>query len=388
MMSGSDVISSAAIATLTSLAVCVLIVLTQRWHGRLSLDSDTSGVQKFHKVPVPRIGGIALLAALLTVALLAPLQDDLRSTDRQTLLMLVIAGLPAFTAGLVEDMTKKVSINGRLFATIASALAACWLSGAVLSRVDVWGIDAVFQWSTTAAVLFTAVAVAGVANSINIIDGFNGIAGSTVIIILAGLGFLGWKAGDPLVVQLALVGGAAMFGFLLLNYPTGRLFLGDGGAYLAGFWVAEVAILLIARNPSVSAWQALAVCAYPVIEALYSIYRKLVIRKKSPAVPDKLHLHMLVYRCFICKLVPRNDRLPWVRNSLVAVVLALWTGVSTAIAVWLGTGMVSATLIFLVEVVVYVVIYMRLLEGRLPARNPPSGSMPEMQTESHVRESL
>lgn len=390
MMSGLEVIVSAATASLTSFVVCLLIVLTQGWHGKLSLDSDTSGVQKFHKVPVPRVGGIALMAAMLAVALFVPLESgSVQGVRGNTLLMLLAAGLPAFGAGLMEDVTKKVSVNKRLMSTIASALLASWLCGAILSRVDLWAVDSVFQWLPAVAVLFTAFAVAGVANSINIVDGFHGIAGSTVIIILGGLGFLAWEAGDLLVVQLALVGAAAMFGFLLVNYPTGRLFLGDGGAYLAGFWVAEVAILLIARNPGISAWQALAVCAYPIIEALYSIYRKRVVRKKSPTMPDKLHLHMLVYRRLVWRILPRNDRQPWIRNSMVAVVLAVWTGISTLVAVMYGTSMVSATLIFIMEVVVYVAIYQRLIQGRLPARRPePADVRAGVQTDSPARESV
>jgi UDP-N-acetylmuramyl pentapeptide phosphotransferase/UDP-N-acetylglucosamine-1-phosphate transferase len=361
-----DVFTSAAIAASASFFICVLIVGTQEWHGKLSLDTNMSGAQKFHKVPVPRIGGLALLLGGLAAAMFVPFaaSTDVNGDIEGALLRFLLAGLPAFFVGLVEDVTKKVSIAGRLTATFVSALLGCWLIEAVLLRIDVWGIDILFQRFPFIAVAFTAFAVAGVANAVNIIDGFHGIAGTTVIIILAGLGFLGWQAGDRLVVELAVVGAAAAFGFLLVNYPTGRLFLGDGGAYLAGFWTAETAILLIARNPAVSAWQALAVCSYPVIEAVYSIYRKRIIRKKSPAQPDKLHFHMLVYRRLVWRLIPRNDHHPWIRNAMVACVIAIWTVSSTVVAVLFGNTTASAVLVILMNVTFYIVAYSFLIPGR------------------------
>ena len=59
-----------------SLGVCAALVATQRWHGRLSLDHDLDGVQKLHHTPVPRVGGLGLLAGLLIIGLLAWVDDS------------------------------------------------------------------------------------------------------------------------------------------------------------------------------------------------------------------------------------------------------------------------------------------------------------------------
>jgi UDP-N-acetylmuramyl pentapeptide phosphotransferase/UDP-N-acetylglucosamine-1-phosphate transferase len=397
MLSGTDIIGTALVAALASFVACMLIVLTQRWHGRLSLDSDTSGVQKFHTRPVPRIGGVAILIGTFASALYLSFgsTSPVQAMQSSTLMWLLLAALPAFIAGLVEDMTKKVSIQGRLYATFASALLACWLLGAILLRVDVWGVDALFRWAPVIAIAFTAIAVGGVANAVNIIDGFNGIAGSAVIIILAGLGLLAWRTEDMLVLQLALAGAGASFGFLLVNYPTGRLFLGDGGAYLAGFWIAEVAILLIVRNPDVAAWQALAVCSYPVIEAMYSIYRKKIVRKSSPTLPDRLHMHMLVYRRLVWQHVPRSATQPWLRNACVACVLAVWIGLSTMAAVLLGEAPSAAVAVVFVQVIAYIVFYTRLVRGgwggwRIRTAPPMRGAVrmrSKLRTDVPARES-
>lgn len=369
-MFAKHAVSTLMAAAVFSYLISKLIVWTQRWHGKLSLDGDTSGVQKFHEIPVPRIGGIALLLGILaaSVFFVAAPWVGYGMPLSVMLVFLSLAALPAFFAGLFEDVTKKVSVRVRLLATFASALLASWLLGAVLTRVDVLGVDHLFATMPLLALLFTAVAVAGVANSINIIDGFHGLAGTAVIIILLGLGWLAHGAGDTQVLLIALVGAASTFGFLLVNYPTGRLFLGDGGAYLAGFWVAEVAILLIARNPAVPAWQALAVCAFPVIEVFFSMYRKRVLRNMSPTLPDKLHMHMLVYRRLVWRLVPHDARRPWRRNALVACVLGAWIGLFTVLAVTFGNSTFSALIVIGLNVAVYLAVYSRLVRGRWPFR--------------------
>jgi UDP-N-acetylmuramyl pentapeptide phosphotransferase/UDP-N-acetylglucosamine-1-phosphate transferase len=118
--------------------------------------------------------------------------------------------------------------------------------------------------------------------------------------MLAGVGLLAWQAGDTLVMQLCLAGVAACAGFMLFNFPAGRIFLGDGGAYLAGFWLAECAVLLLVRNPSASGWAALLACFYPVWETVFSMYRRRVMRGTHVGRPDRIHLHQLVFRRLIC----------------------------------------------------------------------------------------
>ena len=83
---------------------------------------------------------------------------------------------------------------------------------------------------------------------------------------------------------------------MLLNYPFRRIFLGDGGAYLAGFWLAECGVLLLKRKSSVSTWGVLLVCIYPVWETVFSMYRRNVIHKVKSGMPDMTHLHHLLFK--------------------------------------------------------------------------------------------
>jgi UDP-N-acetylmuramyl pentapeptide phosphotransferase/UDP-N-acetylglucosamine-1-phosphate transferase len=364
MISNPGLIDLVLVPLTASFAMGMLIVVTRRWHGGHTLDSDVAGIQKVHVKPVPRVGGIALLTGIMVVFVAGSFDYPypLQHSGNDGVFKLLSAAMPAFLSGLIEDLTKKVSVKARLAATFASALFGCLLLGAYLPRIDVLGLDSLFQW-WPCAVAISAFAVAGVTNSINIIDGFHGVASCAVIIILTGFGFLASQSGDAFVMHLALVGAGATLGFLLINYPTGRLFMGDGGAYLMGFWLAEVAVLLIVRNPSVNAWQVLAVCAYPVIEVIYSIYRRKFIRKVSPGTPDRLHLHSLIYRRAVCQLIPRNEDFLWARNAAVALVVATWIASMTLAAIWIGETIGGAALVVAVQILLYMAIYTRLVRG-------------------------
>lgn len=295
----------------TSFAVCAALILTTNWHGRLSLDHDTQGVQKLHDMPVPRIGGLAIAAGLIAggVGLMV-----VGSKGGKTTLLLMACALPAFGAGLIEDLTKRVSVRNRLLASFASGALAIWVLGAQLTQLHTPGLDLLMALAPV-AMLFTCFAVGGVTNSVNIIDGLNGLASGSVVIMLGGLGAIAWMAGDHKVLHVCLVGMAAIGGFMLLNYPFGKIFLGDGGAYLAGFWLAECAVLLLVRNPSVSTWGVLLVCFYPVWETAFSMYRRNVVHKVSSGVPDCKHLHHLILQRIISrKLGPHQPA--WVKHGL------------------------------------------------------------------------
>ncbi len=270
---------------IVSLACSLLLVLTTRWHGRYSLDA-THGVQKFHITPTPRIGGAAIMLGLwLSLGVLPPEQQEL-------LLPVLVSAMPAFVFGLAEDLTRNVSVRARLLATMASGVC-CWgLTGVTLLHVGIAPLDMLLTW-LPASILFTAFAVGGVANAVNIIDGFNGLASGTVLIGMAALGVIAQDAGDAALGQLCFVVCAVTAGFFVVNFPFGKLFLGDGGAYLLGFLLAWLSVMLVYRNPLVSPWAPLLACGYPIFETVFTIVRRLWCRR-HPGHPDSWHLHSLV----------------------------------------------------------------------------------------------
>ncbi|MBA2672863.1 glycosyltransferase [Ramlibacter sp.] len=302
---------SVATSALASFALAMVLVLTAGRHGRYTMDTP-GAVQTFHLQPTPRVGGVGIYLALLVAWMLVAHADT-----RRILGTILLAGVPCLLVGLLEDVTKRVGIRTRLIATMASGALACVLSGVMLSRLDVPLLDAALAHAP-AALLLTAVAVGGVANSINIIDGFNGLASGTTVIALAAIAAIAAGCGDLPLAATAVILAAAVAGFWLVNFPWGKLFLGDGGAYFAGFALAWLAVLLPMRNASVSPWASLLVCAYPIIEVGYSVARRN--RSHQPAAhPDRRHLHSLVATQIVQRRLPALH--PTLQNSAVSVVM-------------------------------------------------------------------
>ena len=151
-----------------------LIVRYETLHARWSIDPVAAAPQKSHATPTPRIGSLCLTAGLL-VSEAVLLATGERET-RDLLGLLLLAGIPAFLGGIAEDLTKNVRAAVRLLLNMLAAALGAILLGAVIPRLDVPGLDWLLIWSPF-AIAFTAFAAGGVANSINIIDGYNGLAG-------------------------------------------------------------------------------------------------------------------------------------------------------------------------------------------------------------------
>lgn len=352
------------IAALACWLASMFIVRFRGLHGAWSMDATASGPQKFHAVATPRIGGLAILIGLLLTG--SGFVPNGANFSLEEYGFLLLSALPAFAAGLAEDITKKVGVTTRLLSTIAAAAVCAWLLSAVLRRLDLPFADELLAW-TPLAVAFTLFAVGGVANSLNIIDGYNGLAGGYAVIVLAAFGFVGWQVGDGLIIAGAITMMGALIGFLAWNYPAGRIFLGDGGAYLVGFWIAELAVLLTSRNPAVSPWFPLLLLSYPVFETLFSIYRRQIVRGHHPGHPDALHMHQLIYmRLARVGVGAKDPSSITARNSRVAVYV--WPAAALlalpAVAWWDDTAMLmSCTIGFCCA---YVWLYRQLVRWRAP----------------------
>lgn len=338
-----------------SFFVCALLIVTQRWHGSLSLDHDLLSAQKIHNAPVPRVGGLGLILGLMTGILISPPLDPRLLNTASALL---ISALPVFIAGLTEDLTKKVAVRTRLYASFISALLAASLVGAQLSRLDTPFLDIIVS-HTPIAIIFTCVAVGGMTNAINIIDGLNGLASGTVVLMLCGLAIIATQVQDIVVLRMCCWGVAATLGFMILNFPFGRIFLGDSGAYLAGFWVAECGVLLLTRNPQVSTWSVLLSCFFPVWETLYSMYRRHIVGKTSSGQADFSHMHHLIF-IWASSLRTGPSTPSWLRHGLTSTVI--WVAVfSCQLLAWTFHDQTKTLMLITVgAAAIYTVIYKKL----------------------------
>ena len=343
--------------------VGLLIVRSGRAVASAVHDHDLDGPQKFHSRPVPRIGGLAILvgvsAGCIALALAVP-------STRESSQWLLVCATPAFLAGLAEDITKRISPRRRLAFTALSAGLAYWLLDAAIVRTAIPGLDTLVSYPA-GALLVTVFVVAGVANAVNIIDGFNGLASMCTVMMLVSMAYVAFQVGDPLLGWLALAGVGAVLGFFVFNFPAGLIFLGDGGAYFLGFSVAELAILLLHRNPAISPMFPLLLCIYPVFETLFSIYRRKWLRGRPVGMPDGVHLHSLIYRRIMRWAAgERTARELTRRNSMTSPYLWMLCSMSVVPAVlWYDSTAVQATFI-VVFGLTYVYLYWRIVRFRAP----------------------
>ena len=351
---------SVFLAFSVSFAISLLLLLTKQFHGKYSMDSP-HGIQKNHFNPTPRIGGISIVGGVFAAWLIAlPERSELIG-------VLLIAGLPAFVFGLAEDLTKRISILSRLLATMTSGVIGWALTGYSITNVDIPYFDALLGFIFF-SISFTAFSVSGISNAVNIIDGVNGLASGFVLIALVGLAALAQQVGDINLSIACLVIAGAVLGFVLFNWPFGKIFLGDGGSYFGGFAVAWGGVLLIERNTSVTAFVPLLICMHPVTEALFSIYRRRI-GKQSLGHPDRLHLHSLVMRRVVRLTLKHYLSIDTKKNCLlmnsIAGLLMLLMSIAPVISsMFVLDKPAAAFLLCFIFVIIYITIYARIVRFR------------------------
>lgn len=241
-------------------------------------DASYDKPQNYHQDSTPRAGGLGILAGLVLL-ILSPLG-----------LKFLLPVILAFVSGIFEDFHHSLSPKLRLSLQIVAALSAIWLTNSVVTYLGL-GISMPY-WM---GIFFSTFAIVGMMNAVNMIDGFNGLASGIVLLILFSFGIVASRIGNEAILYLSLITGSSLLGFFVLNFPKGKIFLGDGGAYLLGFIAALAGIFLASNYEKVSPWFILSVLIYPVWEVLFSIYRR-YIKKLSPMEPDAYHLHTLIYK--------------------------------------------------------------------------------------------
>lgn len=268
---------------------CVMIKIAKRT-GKM-LDSADK-VQKMHFGKIPRGGGVGVFVAFCAgIALLVAF-----GKIEAKFLALIIPASFIFTSGILEDFNYALSPKIRLILQTSGVLSAIIIFPNCVI-VDI-GVELYYNL----AIIFTLFCMVGVTNAMNIIDGFNGLAGGFALLVLISITIVSAIVGNVAVFYIALVLISVVLGFFVLNFPRGRIFLGDGGAYFMGFLLAFLLVILtqdssnnIIADKSVSAYYGLCVMIYPVFEVLFSIWRRKR-RRLSAMSADKLHLHTLIFK--------------------------------------------------------------------------------------------
>lgn len=272
-----------------SAALCWLIIARFSSSQRMQLMiADTRAKQALHRFPTSRIGGVAVIGSFAVVVCLnwAQLEIDLLAP--------LLAATVVFLVGTKEDLYRNVSPKSRLLAAFVSAGAALYYSGSMITHLDLPGETALLPilgiW-----VIVTLIWSAGTCHAFNLIDGLNGLASGYAIIALLALSLIATQAGEPEIVMITLTLVGAIFGFYVFNWPFGKIFLGDAGAYALGHIMAWLGIVLSARHPELSPLALILILFWPVADTVFTMARR-AIYKRAIGQPDRFHFHHIVVR--------------------------------------------------------------------------------------------
>ena len=300
----ANVLSAQMLAPwVVSFLVCLaLVLLTPALIKLVGRREDVNAVQAAHSRPTLRIGGLGILLGVLAGTLALSFDPELLSYAS----LLLVSAIPLILAGFAEDLGFGVPPKLRLGAIALSALLCASFLPATVSSLGVPGVDALLAFYPL-ALIFTIFAASGVTNAFNLIDGLNGLASFTAVTTSVALSALALIAGLAHLQTFYGMFAVVTLGFFILNYPFGKLFLGDGGAYLLGHCLVWGGVTLANQVSGLSPFAILLIFFWPIADTALAIWRRA--RLSSPADrPDRLHFHQLVMRFLEIRLLGRNRR--------------------------------------------------------------------------------
>lgn len=322
----------------TSLLLCAIAMARPEWFlNREHMILDLSAKQAQHTRPTPRVGGAAVIIAVVLAGALIWGQLG------RDLIWALLAGLIVFAVGLREDIMRDVSPKIRLLAAFAAAAAAIAVTGQTVPGLGLVQTDYLFGWIGV-GLLVTLLWSAGSCHALNLIDGLNGLASGYTMCAALGFWVIAGYTGDTDIQIMAGVLIAAVLGFFVLNWPLGRIFMGDAGAYAIGHVLAWLGILLMARNPEVAGFAMLLVMFWPVGDTIFSMIRRRL-RRKATDQPDRLHFHHLVVRALPLVLSRGLRRAR--DNSVATVVMVPFFAVPICAGVWFWDEGVEAAFLLM-----------------------------------------
>lgn len=212
---------------------------------RIAIDTS-KGIQKFHKTETSRIGGLAILISFLFSFLLLKILNYITNTF---FVVLTFSSIFIVLSGLIEDFTKKISAISRL---VMSYISAFLLTYFILFNKKIFSLNLLSSpndWLLYLALflfaLIIATFLATLTNAFNIIDGYNGLASITALIISLSFLWIGYLYKDASLELYLLIFISSLLGFIFWNFPKGKIFLGDGGAYFIGFILGGLSLYMV-----------------------------------------------------------------------------------------------------------------------------------------------
>jgi UDP-N-acetylmuramyl pentapeptide phosphotransferase/UDP-N-acetylglucosamine-1-phosphate transferase len=298
------------------LAFILNAVVAILWHKKIYKKFGLkvyTAIQRIHLAETPRLGGLIIISVL---SLYAYLHAEPQVAD--ILKLCLWSMLPLVIVALKEDLFQDVRPALRLAALLSSGTIFVTYFSGPYPNFDGTFLDLFFR-HPIALFFFYPLALSALANGSNLIDGVNGLCGMIFLSILGSLLFLAYQVSDNTIMMVILIIMMLIGAFLCFNYPSGKIFLGDLGAYVLAFLTGMITIMFLGRHINLSPWFAVLILIYPMTEVAFSISRRLY-RNKPVFAPDIKHLHIKIF--YFLRRIRETKRLA---NPTVTLLLAiLW----------------------------------------------------------------
>ena len=297
----------------TTVFLCFLVLQSRRSLLNRRAFKDTRQPHSTHGTATPRLGGAVIFASVIFTTVFFDGFFGGRYAK------FAVSMLPMVFATLWEDMLRPTTPQVRLSATAASCLFTMatlqiWFTDADVPLIDPWMTGG---FGVMVTLLFAATSV----NAFNMVDGLNGLCGAIAVAALMSLHLIGNAVGHEFLAHMAIILAVAVAGFLLFNFPKGKIFLGDTGSYVLGYLIAWFGVSLCYWFHMVSPWAILLIVAYPVSDLVITLVRR-VLAGHSPFRPDNLHFHHLVM-LLLRQKSSHGKRLDWHNPAATLLLLPL-----------------------------------------------------------------
>ncbi|MBL7741873.1 MAG: undecaprenyl/decaprenyl-phosphate alpha-N-acetylglucosaminyl 1-phosphate transferase [Chitinophagaceae bacterium] len=267
----------------TMIAIPVIIKMANKYKLY-----DVPNERKEHTVPIPTMGGIAVIAGTM-MALLFWLPFDYETEQVCFFISVVIL----FALGIMDDI-KDLSARYKFLVQIGLATLMA-ISGVRISSFE--GLLGIYELPLAAQYTFTLLTIVGVTNAFNLIDGIDGLAGGLAFMSLSTLGIFLTINGDITSALIAFSFAGAIVAFLYFNFNPAKIFLGDTGSLVLGFSIAVLCIRLMQVNTSSVLPHAplfiLSLAFIPVFDTI-RVFAMRIWRGRSPFEADRTHIHHLL----------------------------------------------------------------------------------------------
>ena len=250
---------------------------------------DVPNSRSSHGAPVPNSGGVAIvLTFIIGFTALLLLSRDARINDVH-LIGFAVAAIAIAAVSLLDDLGK-LEFAQKLGAQILAAVILLAF-GIVIRKISlpVFGIVEL-GWLAYPLTLLWVVALT---NFFNFMDGLDGMAGGTGVIIALSFGLICLKEGSPFVYLLSAILFSGCLGFLVFNFPKARIFMGDVGSQFLGFAFAALAVLAAEYDASRTSFMVMPLLMFNFIfDAIFTLLRRLW-RGENVTAAHRSHLYQL-----------------------------------------------------------------------------------------------